>query len=788
MDREPGTERLADASFLEELLRGRRTLVVATGDDASAQHLLKRLGRGLEVVEARGGAIPKPDRSADAVIALGAFQEPEGIDRLIAEARRVLAPGGLFASSWVDPSRQTLEAQPSREAPHPALSAAEAQRRLAGRFGWVAIVARQPYLGFQFVSGIDTQGAVALDTSLTGGGAEAPSGYLAIAADQALPLTDLLVQVPYDRIVERVRQWMRSTERPSEPPAMTSRGGAVARPRDGGTEVERLRGEIASLRDRAQGAVEEADRARGDSRAARERVALLEAEVSKLRGRLKGAPDPDAERLRGELEARTKERDGARRDAEGAAMEAARALEAAAQYEREVDHLTDKVQALERELASEAAAKEKALADLKMSVSERQRLAQELEGARDERDRLAQELDTTSKELVTTAEKRAADANRRNEQTLKRLQDAEKRVSELEAAKSAAERTAEEAWKRVQQAQKEAQAQPAPAVLASDVVPEADLQAAQRALASAIQRAEDAERERRKLVEEGQKANPEEVRALRSALAETQAELDAARAKSSDADLEGMKSLLHQRDTSLAEARERAGSAEQRAARFATETAEALAKLKEIEETLSVRDGELKRALAALDGVETREARDKELIDELKGEVARLTEALASAREDVARAEKRAEEAGHAGQPVPKSVDLKELEAAVAEAARAQAEAARVHAELDALKEQTEKSRQELEELRESSGKSESRDTERERRIAELEAKLLETESKRESTGDIERRSVAMAQKMAMLEAELERARDEVKQATAEARKFRALAEAIEPPADRGKA
>ena len=49
----------------------------------------------------------------------------------------------------------------------------------------------------------------------------------------------------------------------------------------------------------------------------------------------------------------------------------------------------------------------------------------------------------------------------------------------------------------------------------------------------------------------------------------------------------------------------------------------------------------------------------------------------------------------------------------------------------------------------------------------------------------MERRSVQMVQRISLLEAELERAKDDVKQASAEARKYRALAEAIDPPADR---
>lgn len=746
------------------------------------------------IVEGGGTApVPRPDRSVDAVVALGGFQDPDAIARIVGEARRLLVPNGLFAASWVDPSRPSLEApgeSPSGRAP---VTPAEATRRLQERFASVVVVARQPYLGFQYVSGVDTQGALTLDSSLTGGGAESPTGYLALASDSPLPLGDALIQVPYDRAVERIEKWARE-QRPSTSPTIAVPRGAqvVARPRDGGSELERLRVEVASLRDRAQAAIEEGDRSRGEIRTARERAALLEAEVSKLRGRLKGAPDAEAEELRKQLESRTSERDLAVRDLTSAAGEVQRALEAAAKYEREVDFLNDRVHALERELEQAREERDSALRDL-----EGVRAEAAAGGEADVRAKAAEQKFADAEQRLAELERRNSDLVRRGEQGNRRLEDSQKKIAELEEAKTAAERSAEDAWRRVREAAAQA---PGP-----DMVPASDLVAAQGALASAVARAEDAERERRRLSEGAASSAQGAIAELQTELASVRHELEAARRRGEDADaraasaqrqaddartaldesravagatedVEGLKSLIHQRETAMGEARTRAETAEARAARFSTEASDALGRAKLAEESLAEREAELKRALQALEGFETREARNGELIAELKGEVARLTTAVEAAREDVKKASQKGAD-----------LDSPELRKVLETTAMAQAEAARAHAEAEALKEGLEASRTELEKLQADQEKKTAQYEERERRIAELEAELMQLKSQGGSKGDIERRAVQMSSRLAQLEAELERARDDVKQANAEARKYRALAEAIDPPSERSR-
>ena len=828
MDRENRpTERLADASFLEELLRGRRTLVVSVGDPAPAQHLARRLGGEIQTAEPDGdGKIPAADRSLRGLVVLGGFENTAAVDALIAEARRVLAVDGLFAVSWVDAVRPSLEALPDAAASK-ALAPTDAERRLGARFANVTVVARKPYLGFQCVSGATADDALTFDTSLTGGVAEQPTGFLALASDSDIPLADALIQVPYDPVVQRVSRWVRASAPASASAATPAKSTQqVVRRRDaGGDDAERLRTEATALRERAQTAVEESDRARGEARAAREKAALLEAEVGKLRGRIKGGPDPDGDRLKAEIAERTRERDQARADAEGAGHEAARALEAAARLERDVDFLNERLRASEADIAKLRDVREQVGAAAKASTDEAAALRAAAERFRDDA-RTAQEKATAAEERVAAAEakvaeadganadreKRVQDVHRRAEQALKRQQDAEKRMSELESAKFAAERAAEDAWKRVKDLQ--AQVAAAPAVPSGDLVPQADLAAVQNALAAAIARAEAAEREQQRLaaIADGEnvpasakreiedlqrgidavheelaaakrRADDAENRALEAQHAAAEAEVRLEQLRAAASDDEGIRSLLHQRETALSEAQERSRNLETKAGRFAADATEALAKLRTAEETVAQRDGELAKALSALTGVEAREGRDKELLAELRGEVARLTEALDATRDDL----RKASSAPIMGQTAE---DLaKERDRAVEAAGKAQAESARVHSDADALRERLDQTSAELTRLLTEIGRSQAAAAEKERRIAEIEGELIQVKAAKgkADTSDVERRSVQMAQRISLLEAELERAKDDVKQASAEARKYRALAEAIDPPADRAK-
>ena len=835
MDRENRpTERLADASFLEELLRGRRTLVVSVGDPAPAQHLARRLGGEIQAAEpGADGKISAADRSLRGLVVLGGFESTAAVDALITEARRVLAADGLFAVSWVDAVRPSLEAPPDAAATK-ALAPTEAERRLGARFANVIVVARKPYLGFQYVSGATADDALTFDTSLTGGVAEQPTGFLALASDSAIPLADALIQVPYDPVVQRVSRWVRAAAPASgtaSSPAKATQ--TVVRRRDAGDDSERLRSEAVALRERAQTAVEDSDRARGEARAAREKAALLEAEVGKLRGRIKGGPDTDGDRLKADIAERTSERDQARNDAEGAAREAARALEAAARLERDVDFLNDRVRTAEADNAKLRDAREQAASAVKAGGDEAAALRAAAERFRADASKATERVASAEEKLAAAEakiaeadganaerEKRVQDIHRRAEQALKRQQDAEKRMSELESAKFAAERAAEDAWKRVKDLQAQVAAapaaiSPAPATAqAGDLVPQADLAAVEEALASAIARAEAAEREQQRLAEiaagekvpasakreledlqraiEGvheelaaakRRADDAEYRALEAQHAAAEAEVRLEQLRAAAGDDEGIRSLLHQRETALSEAQERSRNLEIKAGRFAADATEAMAKLRVAEETIATRDGELAKALSALKGVESREGRDKELVAELRGEVARLTEAVDATRDDL----RRASSAPIMGQTAE---DLaKERDRAVDAAAKAQAESARVHSDADALRERLDQTSEEMTKLLTEIGRSQAAAAEKERRIAEIEGELIQVKAAKgkADTSDVERRSVQMAQRISLLEADLERAKDDVKQASAEARKYRALAEAIDPPADRAK-
>jgi SAM-dependent methyltransferase len=85
-----------------ELLRGRtRRLTALEVDAAAAAALQQRLnGSGVYVVHGDGAAIPFADGSFSGVVAFTMLHHVPTTalqDRLLAEARRVLRPGGVFA-------------------------------------------------------------------------------------------------------------------------------------------------------------------------------------------------------------------------------------------------------------------------------------------------------------------------------------------------------------------------------------------------------------------------------------------------------------------------------------------------------------------------------------------------------------------------------------------------------------------------------------------------------------------------------------------------------------------
>ncbi|WP_223769650.1 class I SAM-dependent methyltransferase [Streptomyces huiliensis] len=82
------------------LLRRVDRLTLAEVDPAAVERLRRRFGGRAEVVHADGAELPLPDGRFDAVTCftmLHHVPSPERQDRLFAEARRVLRPGGVFA-------------------------------------------------------------------------------------------------------------------------------------------------------------------------------------------------------------------------------------------------------------------------------------------------------------------------------------------------------------------------------------------------------------------------------------------------------------------------------------------------------------------------------------------------------------------------------------------------------------------------------------------------------------------------------------------------------------------
>ncbi len=134
----PEGVREADARVLGDVTRGRVLEVgcgagqcarwlMAQGADAVGLDLSERQlqharrideahGRRLPVVAGTATALPFPDDAFDVVFsAFGALQFVADADRAVAEAARVLRPGGVFAFSITHPVRWTMPDDPTSE-------------------------------------------------------------------------------------------------------------------------------------------------------------------------------------------------------------------------------------------------------------------------------------------------------------------------------------------------------------------------------------------------------------------------------------------------------------------------------------------------------------------------------------------------------------------------------------------------------------------------------------------------------------------------------------------------
>src|SRR5690349_18607300 len=65
--------------------------------DRSAAMLARAAGKGLATLEGDAQALPLPDASADAVMLVSMLHHVEAPGRALAEARRILRPGGRLA-------------------------------------------------------------------------------------------------------------------------------------------------------------------------------------------------------------------------------------------------------------------------------------------------------------------------------------------------------------------------------------------------------------------------------------------------------------------------------------------------------------------------------------------------------------------------------------------------------------------------------------------------------------------------------------------------------------------
>lgn len=188
-----------------------REVVGAEADAETAAHAERALGRpGLSFVEATPTDLPFPDRSFDAVLALGGELLHGGSDTALAEVRRVLAPGGFVAVALDNPARKALPvASEGLGAPGDG-SGHALYVALRRRFATVRLVGQVPVMGFLFGDLAQPEGGwpgPAIADELLGGDPGEQDAWLALCWDDggAAPRFDpTLVKLPFDDLAEHL--------------------------------------------------------------------------------------------------------------------------------------------------------------------------------------------------------------------------------------------------------------------------------------------------------------------------------------------------------------------------------------------------------------------------------------------------------------------------------------------------------------------------------------------------------------------------------------------------------
>lgn len=307
---------VADASYLEDLLRGRRLLVLAGGDPRSASHLAARLETQVVICDGDEGVlasipsmgkqvpvetvlskvdVPLPfgEGEFEAVVAFGKMAH--SVHWICKEARRVVSADGVVALGMSIGGHSPLESLMGRTTLSSSSGATvgdvrHAQESLAESFDYVWTVDRCPYIGYHFVQGRsgdstrsqplnngEEAGVVTLDSVLVEG-LEEPTGALILASNDNLLINEALVQLPSDRLVQRISSAMQHSSEGEPSRELRAMRRDLA---ERGERAEAAEIEVRRLRKRSYLENEGGERARGEARKLQEKISLLEVEVAR---------------------------------------------------------------------------------------------------------------------------------------------------------------------------------------------------------------------------------------------------------------------------------------------------------------------------------------------------------------------------------------------------------------------------------------------------------------------------------------------------------------------------
>lgn len=426
--------------LIESMVAGRVVLEVGARGDRGAKRLLRAGAAQVMFADAGSASLPAADASVDVVVcptALGAIDDEAARDRLLDEARRVLAAGGFLVAGAALPRLLPPASPTLGDADAPGIARADLERLLRRHFGAVDLVAQSPVIGFSMQpAGADEMAVSEALAPLAG----EPSHVIAFCAEAAPGPwrlgESLLVPLPEGEMAMHAASLRALSSKVEVAEGEASRVGARAAALE--ARAREMEAHAADLEARASGGRDElevmrqsrnrSDRAEKEARAEAQRLAVRVADLER--------EATAASSLAGERDRALRERDDARRAEEAARTEASAHAGVIEQIKHEV--------ALRRDEGLELYAR---IEDLQRDVAEAK---QEALALRTRQAEVVRERDNLREEILALDDRDQA-LRAEEERLTRRLGEAEternelrQRSAELEAARAETARLRED--------------------------------------------------------------------------------------------------------------------------------------------------------------------------------------------------------------------------------------------------------------------------------------------------------------------------------------------------------